>query len=258
MFVGAPNRQRIATGLAPSTAETCQKTGPGASAGGGGPDDDANRVILDRNCVDNAATIPYYIDSRLDGLSVWGIRLMAGWLGRPLNSQGQWFMKRLVLGILACAAMVGSASAATFKVKTFDVVYGPFSGTVTSPGSFSWLTAGFHWGGNIDLTEGGIVIADIVTPFNDTYTLYTADAAVGAPCTASACIAVTNGETVSLYSTISSLNGGQGVCCDFNGVTPQITVNPVPEAPTWAMMLLGVGAMGVVLRRRRTGALLTA
>jgi len=167
-------------------------------------------------------------------------------------------MKMLVLGILASVAMVGSATADTFVVNANDSVYGPYSGTVTSSGSFTWLTAGFGWAGNIDLTEGGDVIADIVTDNNDTYTLYTADAAIGAPCTASACIAVTNGETVSLYDTISSLNGDQGVCCDFNGVTPEITVNPVPEASTWAMMILGVGALGVVLRRRRTGALLTA
>ena len=143
--------------------------------------------------------------------------------------------------------MAGSAAAARFDIDTFDTIYGPYSGTVASAGSFTWMTAGYFWGGNIDLTEGGDVIADIVTNYNDTYTLYTDDAAVGAPCTASACIAVTNGETVSLYDTISGLNGGYGVCCDFNGVTPQITVNPVPEASTWAMMVLGVGAMGVAL-----------
>lgn len=166
-------------------------------------------------------------------------------------------MKKLVLGIVASAAMAGSATAATFAVNAFDNLNGPFSGTVSSPGSLSWGTAGFFWVGSIDLTEGGLVIADIVTA-DDNYTLYTADAAIGAPCTASACIAVTNGETVSLYSTINSLNGGNGVCCDFNGWTPEVTVNPVPEPATWVMMLVGVGGLGVALRRRRMGAALAA
>jgi PEP-CTERM motif len=164
-------------------------------------------------------------------------------------------MKALALGILASLAIAGSAAAARFDIHSFGDYYGPYSGIVLSPGSFTWRTAGYFWSGNIDLTEGGDVIADIVTNY-DTYTLYTADAAVGAPCTASACIAVTDGETVSLYNTISDLNGGYGICCDFNGVSPEITVNPTPEASTWAMMVLGVGAMGVALRRRRAGALL--
>ena len=166
-------------------------------------------------------------------------------------------MKNLVLGILASAAMAGSATASTFVINAYDSNYGAFNGAVSSPGSFSWQTAGFFWDGSIDLTEGGLVVADIVTA-EDFYTLYTDDAAIGAPCTASACIAVTNGETVSLYGTISSLNGGLGVCCDYNGWTPEITVNPVPEASTWVLMLVGVGGLGAMLRRRRMGAALAA
>lgn len=166
-------------------------------------------------------------------------------------------MKRLALGILACAAMAGSAAASTFVVNAYDDIYGPFHGAVSSPGSFSWETAGFGWFGSIDLTEGGLVIADIVTG-DDYYTLYTNDTAIGAPCAASACIAVTNGETVSLYDTINSLNGGLGVCCDFNGLTPEVTVNPVPEPATWVLMLMGVGGLGVTLRRRRMEAALAA
>lgn len=70
--------------------------------------------------------------------------------------------------------------------------------------------------------------------------------------------AVTGGQTVSLYSTINSLNGCAGVCCDFNGYTPQLTLGSVPEISIWAMMVMGVGALGVVLRRRRTPAALSA
>jgi hypothetical protein len=34
-----------------------------------------------------------------------------------------------------------------------------------------------------------------------------------------------------------------------------VQVAPVPEPGTWAMMLLGFGAMGLVIRRRRRPAL---
>ena len=163
-------------------------------------------------------------------------------------------MKKFILSLLASVAVAGSASASTFTVNAHDSIYGSFAGTVSSPGSFTWSTAGFGflWSGNIDLTNDGNVIADVVTS-GDSYTLFTADAAIGAPCAASACIAVNAGDTVSLYSTINSLNGGNGVCCDFNGVTPQITVNSigVPEPASWTMMLLGFGGLGAVLRARR-------
>lgn len=166
-------------------------------------------------------------------------------------------MKAVLLGLLASAALAGSASANTFTLNAYDSIYGAYHETTSSPGSLAWETAGFGWTGNIDLTEGGLVIADIETT-NDYYYLLTADPLVGAPCVASACIAVTDGETVSLYDTINSLNGGNGICCDFNGYTPQITINGVPKSSTWAMMLLGVGALGVFARRRRGAASLAA
>lgn len=141
-----------------------------------------------------------------------------------------------VFAFLAASSLSSTAaSAAVFQINAYDDIYGPYTGTtsgsLSSPSSFSWQTAGFGVSGNIDLTYNGKVVADIITN-DDNYTLYTGDSAIGLPSSATATIPVSIGQTVSLYNTISTLNGGLGVCCDFNGATPQIKfVAPTAPAP---------------------------
>ncbi len=165
---------------------------------------------------------------------------------------------------LATTVTLGSvANAATFTINAFDSIYGSYTGTVSgdvsAPSSFSWQSAGYFWSGNIALTNGGNVIANIVSS-NDLYTLYTGDSTIGLPSTATASLDVAYGQTVSLYSTISSLNGGSGVCCDSNGWTPRITYGPAAPSPLAGSGLLSAFAVlaALAFTRFRRGAALSA
>ena len=173
---------------------------------------------------------------------------------------------RVSKAIFAAAALAGasiisnSASAASFTINANDSIYGSYvgttSGSVSAPSSFSWSTAGYFITGNFDLTYQGKVVADIVTNGDDVYTLYTGNGTIGLPSSATATFAVTPGQTVSLYSTITSLNNGNGVCCDQNGVTPQVTFNsfsgPGAPAPQIGFGLLSALAAVLALVMTRT------
>jgi hypothetical protein len=57
------------------------------------------------------------------------------------------------------------------------------------------------------------------------------------------------GWTGSAYGIVDSLSDPTGACC---GVTPlQFSVTAVPEPSLWTIVLLGVGAVGAVIRTRR-------
>jgi len=167
-------------------------------------------------------------------------------------------MRAAVSAVAFAAALVaGSAAhAATFTINAIDSVYGVFHGTtscdVNAPSSFTWNSAGYFWVGNIALTSGGNVIADIVSS-DDSYTLFTGDSTIGLPSTASAAIEMVYGQTVSLYSTINDLNGGSGICCDNNGYTPQITWGPAAPAPLAGTGLLSAFAALMALAMTRFG-----
>lgn len=52
------------------------------------------------------------------------------------------------------------------------------------------------------------------------------------------------------YGITDSVNNANGYCC---GVAPvNLNVAAVPEPATWAMMLMGFGAIGFTMRRKRT------
>ena len=62
--------------------------------------------------------------------------------------------------------------------------------------------------------------------------------------------------TIGLYSSLSTASGNLGVGLD--NVRVEIGVAPpggVPEPAAWALMIVGFGASGISLRRRRAGAL---
>lgn len=180
-------------------------------------------------------------------------------LNKPLKSMALVSAAALLASLMPCTA----ANAATFTIRAYDDIYGPYFGEVTgdinAPSSFEWRSAGYHWSGNIALTNSGNVIANIVTNYDDIYTLYTGDNTIGLPSTASASLEIAYGQTVSLYSTISSLNGGQGICCDNNGWTPQIKFGPAAPSPLAGGGLLSalavLAALSFTRFRRGAGAL---
>lgn len=155
---------------------------------------------------------------------------------------------------LAFAMMASStAMATTFTLNAYDNVYQGYSGTISDGSTISWMTASYNWSGDIGLVFNGVVIGDVVTG-DDFYTLYTAgtgDSMIGGACTATSCISVTNGETVSLYATISSHDGMGNVCCDYNGFTPEITISglPVPEPAVLPLFSVALASLGFALRR---------
>ena len=71
----------------------------------------------------------------------------------------------------------------------------------------------------------------------------------GAPETWALLSPVTLGNGTHSINVMGTLLGPSG---SYSGT---INVQPVPEAKTWAMMLLGFGAMGLAIRRRRQPAL---
>ena len=170
----------------------------------------------------------------------------------------------LVTAVMAATAPV-QASSVEVTVNAFDDIYGAFNGQILfgstgSAATYSWNTAGFFWSGNIELTNSaGAVLYDINTNADDLYTLYapgSGDALLGTLCVGGgsvACVVIQDNIPISLYATINSLNGGQGVCCDFNGVTPTVTAaaasTPLPAAlPLFAT---GLGALGLLGWRRK-------
>jgi hypothetical protein len=180
-----------------------------------------------------------------------------------------------VLGVLAAAAMAatlglgGRASAADLiSVNTTDffaLVFGPFSGVIDSAATgagaeLSWYSAGYNWTGNIELTDAaGVAAFDIQTNGDDLYTLFapaSGNANIGTTCVVGptrGCVVITPGTPTSLLGAVTALNGGLGICC---GVSADLVVTSfaggVPEPAAWALMLVGFGGIGAMIRRRRT------
>lgn len=162
----------------------------------------------------------------------------------------------------AALAVASQASAATLvSVFTTDDVYGSFFGTISnsavgSAATLQWRSAGYGWAGNIGLTDSGGTILFNITTSGDVYQLFAAGSGnglVGASCAgnATACLALPNNVWTSLYSTVSSANGGAGICCGGSDIWVKGTT-AVPEPASWALMIAGFGMVGGAMRRRES------
>lgn len=136
------------------------------------------------------------------------------------------FKTKYLVACMAAAVLpsVASAQATTlWSITTTDSVYIDFSGSISgdlatgSASTLNWMSAGYNWSGTIGLTDSsGRILAVISTNADDTYTLSTKggpSALIGQTCSgnATACLTVVPGTTQSLYSTVDSVNGGQGI-----------------------------------------------
>jgi len=201
-------------------------------------------------------------------------------------------MRKLVLGLLGATALTfGSAANATIVTNygpgveptgtNFDVFGDPINGPVQANFSHGGIgadtftdiitfTIGANGLGSGDLTSslvlGGLgtsVDLDIYTvlfngtPINGIYTDQN-NVPCGTPniggCLNQKFSASNISITAGVLNTLTITGLGRGI----GGYSGTLTFLPtaVPEPATWAMMLLGFGAVGFAMRRRRTAALL--
>jgi hypothetical protein len=113
-----------------------------------------------------------------------------------------------------------------------------YSGVPTAPAEGGWVT----FSGTpfvYDPTQGDLLV-DIEHPWSDFALLSSYDGS-------------SYGDGVSRVYSFSPTGGAQGSDQGYN-IATQFTIGPVagvPEPATWAMMLVGVGAVGGALRSRR-------
>ena len=143
------------------------------------------------------------------------------------------FSNKIIIGIFVSLLYSQSFAATLFTMTTSSHDhYGLFSGSLTgditsgSASQLSFNSAGYYWSGSIGLTNTDDKILGILeTPGTDAYTFSTkgfGSPFFGLTCAssgASACVTITPGISQSLKATITLLNSGRGICCDFLGPT---------------------------------------
>ena len=108
----------------------------------------------------------------------------------------------------------------------------------------------FFMSGNPDAFQSETRVAVIGangTIGNATYTLTGANSRANMLWTAKSFDFVATGAS----TIVSFTSGNSGPNCCYGGAIDNVAVNAVPEPATWAMMIIGFGAAGSVIRRRR-------
>lgn len=188
--------------------------------------------------------------------------------------------------LLACCltAMAGSASAVTYETYNYPGDSNPISlGTLgdllfnvnqtgsgvdfthyfrfTTQGSFSGLVAGAFV---TPIVFGSATIADIAAL---SMGLYVDDGVIDGTDTLLASDILGSGDSaLDIMQVVSAGNyylkiegsTASGPSILGGAYSAGITVSPVPEAETWAMMAAGLGLVGMQLRRRTRGGKLTS
>jgi hypothetical protein len=190
-------------------------------------------------------------------------------------------LKNSVLWLAAAvSASAMSASAASFDLKVDDAGGLVLSGVISTDGaapanidSFSGTLFGsfFTFVGPAALTGGQPGVAGATTnggPYNDVFPIdgsnfdfdydnvfYTGAATLF---DSFGLLFTSGGHDYNLYSTAPDT---YVISTDYNnGATESVdlTVTPIPEPATWAMLVLGTAMIGVAARRRRIAAPLAA
>jgi PEP-CTERM motif len=203
----------------------------------------------------------------------------------PKTRGGRVPFARYASAVLAAAVscLAGVFAIAPAKADLFDFSFGPgVSGTFTTGAAASdpgyRLITGLTFGllSGVDDNDLPFSLANVVgkgfkpgAAFNPTTDEFTNDSP-GGPNTDVGDFSVEDGPVVgsiegasfmershSLAGRLVFANGG---IANFEIGAPLVitlkTATPVPEASTWAMLLLGFGGLGLAVRRRRLGAVL--
>jgi hypothetical protein len=184
------------------------------------------------------------------------------------------FTTRLLSAAMAMAAMTSAAHATVYMLSGQDIFPATATGTITTDGTLGVLSQANITGVDITVADAsGSVAVDSFTSLygtdltatasglfftysggsNEAFVTFSSDGtsgyciATGSP----TCGGVADNEAIKVNGTIY-----QGPT--LSGSTVEIATAAVPEPATWAMMLLGLGGVGVVLRRRQNGRLVHA
>jgi|SRR5579884_253617 len=173
-------------------------------------------------------------------------------------------MRKLLLAATGAVALVGAATTA----NAASVITGPTPGTLTPPASALFganVTGGptaiddtftFNISGSSGLTDSQVSTLLLNGSQNINFSSITLDGIYAftktstdpAPETWALLSPVLLGTGAHTITVMGNLVGPNG---SYSGTINVQAVAAVPEAKTWMMMLLGFGAMGLAIRRRR-------
>lgn len=185
------------------------------------------------------------------------------------------FTTRILSAAIALAAMTSAAHATVYTLTGRDISPATATGTITTDGTLGVLSQANITGVDITVADaaGPVVVGSLITlagtdltatatglfftyggqQGNEYFTTY--DAAITAAFCISTGSQLCNGAAdnqIVVNGTAYSSNAAPGSTVEI------ATTGAVPEPATWALMLLGFGGVGVVLRRRGNGCLVPA
>ena len=180
-------------------------------------------------------------------------------------------MRKTLIGLAGAAALaISSAASATVTVTassglspTQDPFVTPSLVTNNADGTaniaFGIQPVPSPFSGSFAFTNTAAGLYNIVLQTSTTGVLFTSAVISGGACTPAACtLNGLPGMILSLFGLTLAANtsytfnfGGTNSNSGTGTLNGNVSISPVPEAATWAMMLLGFGAIGLTIRGRR-------